>query len=166
MSRNRIAAGTLAGLIGGLVGAWAMNEFQAIAGEMRNVERERQHVPQENQSDSEDATMKAADQFSRAFAHHPLSKQQKQQLGPVVHYLFGAAMGALYGATAAVFPAASTGFGTLFGAALFAIADEGAVPALGLSKKPQEYPASSHAMALASHLVWGTTTEAVRRIAA
>jgi uncharacterized membrane protein YagU involved in acid resistance len=75
-------------------------------------------------------------------------------------------MGTLYGALAAVLPAATSGFGTAFGTALFALADETAVPVLGLSKPPTEYPLSSHAKALASHLVWGATTEAVRRIAA
>lgn len=38
-----------------------------------------------------------------------------------------------------------------------------AVPALGLSKKPAEYPAAVHAQALASHLVYGLTTDLVRR---
>jgi len=50
-----------------------------------------------------------------------------------------------------------------FGAAVWAIADEGIVPAAGLSKSPTEYPLSIHAYALASHLVYGLTTELVRR---
>ena len=41
-----------------------------------------------------------------------------------------------------------------FGAALWAISDEVAVPALRLSKGPQAYPLRTHAMALASHLVY------------
>jgi putative membrane protein len=159
----------IAGFVGGVVGAWMMNEFQSIASEVQEKEKQRHSHRREQQSqqdDSDDATMKAADKLSQLVTHHPLTKQQKKEFGPVVHYAFGGAMGALYGATAAIMPAASTGFGTLFGAALFLFADEAAVPALGLSKKPQDYPASSHAMALASHLVWGTTTEAVRRLAA
>jgi hypothetical protein len=38
-----------------------------------------------------------------------------------------------------------------------------AVPALGLSKKPTESPAAVHAYALASHAVYGLTTDLVRR---
>jgi hypothetical protein len=34
---------------------------------------------------------------------------------------------------------------------------------LGLAKKPQEYPVSVHASALAAHLAYGATTEFVRR---
>jgi uncharacterized membrane protein YagU involved in acid resistance len=51
----------------------------------------------------------------------------------------------------------------LFGTGLFVAADEVAVPALGLSKSPREYPLSTHLYGLASHLVYGFTAEYVRR---
>jgi uncharacterized membrane protein YagU involved in acid resistance len=38
------------------------------------------------------------------------------------------------------------------------------VPLAGLSKAPTEYPLSSHASAFATHLVYGATTEAVRKL--
>jgi uncharacterized membrane protein YagU involved in acid resistance len=50
-----------------------------------------------------------------------------------------------------------------FGAAVWLIADEGIVPAAGLSKSPAEYPLSIHAYAFTSHLVFGLTAELVRR---
>ena len=53
--------------------------------------------------------------------------------------------------------------GLPFGAAFWLLADETAVPLLGLSKGPTEYPLSTYAYALASHLVYGLTAEAVRR---
>jgi hypothetical protein len=54
---------------------------------------------------------------------------------------------------------------TLYGATLWATADEVAVPALGLSEPASEYPAAIHLQALASHLVYGVATwEAVRAI--
>jgi len=37
------------------------------------------------------------------------------------------------------------------------------VPLLGLSKAPTAYPVSTHVYALASHFVYGITTEVVRR---
>jgi putative membrane protein len=43
------------------------------------------------------------------------------------------------------------------------VVDETAVPVLGLSKPPTDYPASTHVYALASHLVYGLTAELVRR---
>src|SRR5215831_9326800 len=48
-------------------------------------------------------------------------------------------------------------------AAVWLIADEIIVPALGLSKPPTKYPLSTHASSIASHLVYGMTTEIVRR---
>ena len=72
-------------------------------------------------------------------------------------------MGGLYGALAEIAPIAIIGFGLAFGAIFWVAADEAAVPALGLSKSPTESPLSTHASALASHLVYGLTTDLVRR---
>jgi uncharacterized membrane protein YagU involved in acid resistance len=75
----------------------------------------------------------------------------------------GATSGALYGAVAEVLPEVKVGAGLPFGVAVWLIADEGIVPAAGLSKSASEYPLSIHAYAFASHLVFGLTTEIVRR---
>ena len=72
-------------------------------------------------------------------------------------------MGAVYGAAAEFSSEITSGAGLPFGALIWLGADEGVVPLLGLSKSPTEYPLSIHAYALASHLVYGLTTEAVRR---
>lgn len=96
------------------------------------------------------------------FNHH-LTKSEKETAGTVAHYTMGVASGAIYGAVAEVMPAATVCDGTAFGAAIWLMADEGAVPWLGLSKNPSEFPASIHTYAIASHLVYGLTTELVRR---
>ena len=49
------------------------------------------------------------------------------------------------------------------GATVWLIADEAGVPLAGLSKPPTEYPLTSHLSAFATHLIYGATTEAVRR---
>ena len=72
-------------------------------------------------------------------------------------------MGAFYGGLAELEPRATAGAGLPYGAAVFVGADEVAVPALGLSKPPQEYPASAHIYGLASHLVYGLSLEMARR---
>jgi hypothetical protein len=43
------------------------------------------------------------------------------------------------------------------------VAREFLVPKLGLSKSTSEYPLSTHVYSLASHIVYGLTTELVRR---
>jgi putative membrane protein len=60
-------------------------------------------------------------------------------------------------------PAGTKGEGTLYATALFVGGDEVAVSALGLAQSPADYPLLSHANALASHLVYGVTTELGRR---
>jgi putative membrane protein len=64
---------------------------------------------------------------------------------------------------AEVVPEVTAGAGLPFGVAFWLVVDEGAVPLLGLSKGPMEYPLSTHAYALASHFVYGLTAELVRR---
>ena len=54
--------------------------------------------------------------------------------------------------------------GIPFGAAFWLLADEISVPLLGFSKGPTEYPVSTHAYALASHLIYGATAELSRRV--
>lgn len=159
--------GLAAGLAGGLAGAWAMTLFQQgweSVSQRFNGNTGEEQSSQSNNEDNDDATAKAADKvYSKVFGT-PLSREQKKVAGPAVHYVFGTAMGGLYGLAAEYDKRATTGAGVPFGTALFAAADEVAVPALGLSKDPTEYPLSSHAYALASHAVYGATTEAVRRL--
>jgi uncharacterized membrane protein YagU involved in acid resistance len=92
-----------------------------------------------------------------------LTKSEKKVAGPAVHYALGTSVGALYGAVAELAPEVSAGVGLPFGAAFWLVADETAVPLLGLSKAPTEYPLGTHVYALASHFVYGLTTEVVRR---
>lgn len=145
--------GALAGIAAGLVASFAMNQFQAGLAKVKN----RKEQPA-GESPEEPATVKAAESVLR----HDLSPGQKKPAGNIVHYVFGAAAGGVYGLVAEKTSVARIGFGTLFGSVLWLLADEIAVPALGLAKGPREYPLSAHGSALASHLVYGAATELVR----
>ncbi len=162
--------GLIAGVLGGLAASWMMNQFQsALSSFQEGFEQEtgsaQKNSGQQKQKseDSEDATMKAAMKLLQPLIGRQLSKEEKQKAGPVVHYVFGGLMGGCYGVLSEYFPQAHAGFGTVFGTALFLGADEIAVPVLGLSGSPLEYPVSSHVYAFSSHLVYGLSTEAVRR---
>ena len=162
-----ILKGMLAGAVGGLVASWTMNEFQkAWAAAERQITDGRlgHQGKQKGGEDAEDATMKTADRISELLQGRHLTRDEKKKAGPVVHYAFGAIMGAVYGATVEVNPAANALAGIPFGAILFAAADEVALPALGLSDKPAAYPLSTHFYGLVSHAVYGVTTETVRRM--
>ncbi len=174
-----VPKGVAAGVIGGLAAALAMNQFQALWGKLsEGIERPhgaqslQQGSPehgigrelQERGSDDEEdnAAVRAANIVSEDLFNHRLTKSEKEIGGAVSHYAMGVVSGAIYGAVAEILPRATVGVGLGFGAAVWIIADEGVVPALGLSKSMEEYSPSIHAYAFASHLVYGLTTELVR----
>ena len=82
---------------------------------------------------------------------------------PTIHYAFGGALGAIYGAAAARTPDITAGGGLPFGASVWLIADELGMPMAGLAKAPTEYPLKDHLTTFASHLVFGALTDGVRR---
>lgn len=152
--------GMLAGLVGGLTGAWAMNKFQAsLSKAMKNCAG----TSGQPKAEGDDATMKLAEWLLKSIADIELTSEQKKSAGSFVHYGFGGAMGGLYGALLERSRKPGLIDGTLLGVLLFAGADELMVPALGLSESPTKYPLSVHASALGAHLVYGLTTEEVRR---
>ena len=155
----------IGGLIGGLVAAYAMEHFQRALG---RISHDLGGAPggggqQYRQPQSEPSTYKAADAIARTATGAPVPPHDKPAAGAAIHYAFGAAVGAIYGAAAARTPDVTAGGGVPFGATVWLIADEIGMPASGLAKPPSEYPLQDHATSLASHCIYGATTEAVRR---
>lgn len=170
---GRICRGAVAGLVGGLAASWLMNQFMSKAGAplQKAVQTDEQNREDEERSREEagqpreDATMKAADAIVKeATGGRHLSWEGKERGGPVVHYAFGALMGALYGGVAECAPAVTVAAGSGFGTALFAGADLLAVPALGLSGNPGKQPPAKLATPFAAHIVYGVATDLVRRL--
>jgi len=81
-----------------------------------------------------------------------------------VHYAFGAGVGAIYGALAERAPVVSAGLGLLFGAAVWLGAHVITVPALGLARPPARQPRAKAMQEFALHLLYGLTTDVVRRL--
>jgi uncharacterized membrane protein YagU involved in acid resistance len=153
-----VVKGALAGLAGGLIASFVMSEFQSLWQKLAKGDEEQAAKPVSD----EPATVKAAEAISENALDHELTKEEKQTAGPLIHYAMGGTSGLIYGTTAELLPVTTTGLGLPFGAAVWIVADDVVVPALGLSKPVTEYPLSTHAYALASHLVYGLTTELVR----
>jgi putative membrane protein len=168
-----VLKGLAAGTIGGLVASWVMDEFQYAWVKVSNSLQQRRETKfssanQAEQSQSVDeeqepATVKAAEMVSEKIFGHQLAQGEKKIAGDAVHYATGAASAAIYGVAAELVPEVTVGAGLPFGTAVWLVVDEGAVPLLGLSKAPSEYALSTHIYALASHFVYGLTTEFVRR---
>jgi len=131
-----------------------MNRFQAALSGLK--------TQQSSGSGGDDATQKAISRFAPSLARN-LTRDEISIGGSMVHYGFGTMMGAVYGGAAEVMPRTSMAWGLPFGAALWLGGDEIAVPLAGLSSAPGDYPASTHASALAAHLVYGLTADVVRR---
>jgi hypothetical protein len=170
-----VLKGLVAGLAAGLVASWTMNQFQAawtrIAEGMEKPHGAQSMQPSDGSNgeqaqdtaEQDDATVETAKAISKGVFGHELQENEKKPAGAVVHYAFGTLSGGLYGALAEISPQVTTAAGVPFGAAFWLVADEVTVPLLGLSKGPTEYPVSTHAYALASHVVFGVTTELSRR---
>ena len=179
-SEHDVWKGMAAGVAGGLVASLVMNQFQALWHKLAEGE-ERSHGAQSRQRGSpergigaglkaqgkddpdDDAAERLANAISVEVFDRELTKSEKEVQGVAFHYAMGITSGALYGAVAEIIPESTVGLGLGFGTAVWILADEGIVPAIGLSKAPTEYPLSIHAYAFSSHLVYGLTTEVVRR---
>jgi uncharacterized membrane protein YagU involved in acid resistance len=147
-----------------------MNQFQAavsaVAESAAPKERERKGLPEptaKEKSGGDDNTVEAAEAISEEVFGHELARYEKKWAGPLVHYGFGMALGAFYGACASALPV-EAGSGMGYGAAIWLGADEIAVPLVGLSGPPTDTPLSGHVNALASHLVYGLVTHFTRKL--
>jgi putative membrane protein len=146
-SSRSIAKGLLAGLLGGLAGSVAK-----IAGEMVYNPRTEGQVP-------------PPVVLVRRIAGHPLTHMQELVTMNAIHFTFGAATGAIYGAVAEAAPAVTAGYGSVFGVVLQLCTHETLVPAAGLDKPAPQQPMREHLSEFFTHILYGVATEAVRRIA-
>ncbi len=89
-----------------------------------------------------------------------------EKLGQAVHWGYGILVGGLYGAIrdARAREGLDLGAGLGYGAVLWLLGDEVAVPALGLAKGPTAHPPGTHATTLGAHLVYGAATSVANRI--
>lgn len=173
--------GVLAGALGGLAGTAAMYGIQRLldlrhrrattqAVQEVSLRGGRQDIAQLKRTArrtgrrQQDATMRAAEAGASLFGMRRLPYRERHRAALALHYLFGAAAGALYGAASVRVPALRSQFGVAYGLAVWLVAAEVALPLLGLAKGPRAYPPRDHASAALSHAAFGATTEAVRRV--
>ena len=148
----RIWKGCIAGVAGGLLGAFAMSKVHAALQQLASA------PPQKG----EDSTEKAAAELSRLVLHRELVGGKKKAAGPIVHYTFGAATGGLYGIAAEINPLVRSGGGALFGIAVWLGAHVIAVPAFGLAEPITRSSAGQETAEFGAHLAYGTVVELVR----
>ena len=146
----------LAGVVGGLVGSLAMKGYIVAA---RRLHGDRSSPA----FDQGGPSHQVAELAFRGVAGRSLTPAERVVGGEVVHYAFGAFVGAIYGGLAEYQPWVLAGYGLLFGVGVFVAADESSMPALGLTNKPWDETLGAQAEHLGAHLVFGVVSEAVRK---
>jgi uncharacterized membrane protein YagU involved in acid resistance len=120
--------------------------------------------PQAHTRADDDAAVRSASAMYIAATGRRPDRRLRLRLGTMAHYGFSAGLGVGYVLLADRFPAIRRGMGTLYGGAVWAVADEGLMPAFNLSRGPREQSAGMHAYSLAGHAVYGATLECARLI--
>lgn len=120
----------------------------------------------QERSEDTNANEILAQKIATAVLGRTLTDRELERASPAVHYLFGATMATLYGMAAEWSDRVRVGAGAAFGALLWIAADEIAIPVFGLADPERPYPLERHAQSLASHIVYGMTTELVRQLGA
>jgi hypothetical protein len=160
--------GVLAGAIGGLAGTWAMSEAQrmwtcAVDGEAP-VSAAGKHDARDWQerSEGQNSNEIAAQAVATSVTGRRLERDELGVGAALMHYTFGTAAGALYGAFVHRRPSQANGIA--FGLAVWLLADEIAMPLLGLSKSTLRRPAEKRLQSIAAHIVFGMTTDLTRSV--
>ena len=150
---------TLLGMTTGLISTWIMSKSQAQMKAFQNkISEDRDQEERHKQGRRKDpSTVKLANKISRAVVHHPIPRNKKNLAGQIVHYGFGASMGALYGALNYKRHNETLASGLSFGVVVWLVADNVLVPLMGLAKPPTETTIRTHLYALGSHLVYGAS---------
>lgn len=100
--------------------------------------------------------------LAEQIAGHPLDPVPQAVASGTIHWVFGAAAGAAYGALAEFYPTVTDKKGASFGLALMSLTHRHALPALGLSAQPEDQTTREQTSEAATHLVYGVVAETVR----
>ena len=170
---QHISRGLGAGLLGGAVGLLAMELVKRVTAPLVDkrapepsdaflTERSMSPLGPQHRPD-EGATDALGRLAYEAMAGHEPSRATKNKLSWAVHIGYGLAVATLYGAIRGRRARRILRDGAVFGAGLWLLGDELAVPLLGLSDRPTTYPARRHLQSLAQHLGFGVATAAATR---
>jgi hypothetical protein len=167
---SNVCAGMVAGMIGGAVGTWLMSEFQGAWSRVVDgfqspsaAGHDDARDWQERHEQGRNANEMAAQAVAEHTIHRRLSRDEAKVGALLVHYAFGATVGAIYGAMVDRSRHAGVASGAAYGTAVLIGGDKVAVPLLGLADRNADYSFEANLQAFASHMVFGVATEFVRR---
>jgi hypothetical protein len=165
----KLFSGLAAGFVGGIVATWVLDKYQQGALEVtRRAEGAVGAGPvlsryQENQlRDQQRAHAETADRLARSTRGKGLSRTQRRDAAPLVHYAVGALAGGAYGLAAELIPAVRAGYGTGYASLLFMGGSQALLPGFGFGALNNR--AAAQGDGLSGHIIYGATLEATRRL--
>lgn len=153
--RGSVLGNAVRGAIAGAAATWVMDLVTTTLLERQSPEDKarEQAVRPNDQSSVANLVDLLADRFDV-----DVTPESKATLSQVIHYGLGIVPGAKYGALRHRVPLLGAGGGLVYGALLWAVADEWLNAQLGLSAPPDAYPPATHLRGLVGHLVLGAVT--------
>src|SRR3954469_13506851 len=169
--RTSTSRAVLAGVLGGLAGTLAMNYAQRLwthaadGAAPRSAGGKHDARDWQEREEGRNANELAAQAIATTIRGRPLTYDELKVAAPLAHFTFGAALGAIHGRTVRddrgnLFTRAAT-----FGAAVWLLADEAAMPLLRLSRPTTQRSLEKHLQSFVAHMAFGTVAELVRAIA-
>ncbi|HEV2149696.1 MAG TPA: DUF1440 domain-containing protein [Longimicrobiaceae bacterium] len=155
-----LLADVLKGALAGAAATWAMGP---VTGYLYEHESKQARSAEDEARGGKTAYGVAAERAAEAVGRE-LSDDERATYGSAIHWGLGVGAGAVYGALRGRLPGTDLGNGLLFGAAFWALVDEGANTALGLTPGPTAFPWQTHARGLAGHLVFGLAADTTLRV--
>jgi putative membrane protein len=158
----------VAGVWGGLAGTAAMNYAQRLWTRAADGEPPRSAAGKHDARDWQEreegrnANELAAQAIATTIRGRPLTREELTVAAPLAHFTFGAGVGAIHGVVSRDDHEFSFARGAAFGAAVWLLADEVAMPLIGLSGPTAQRAVERHLQSFVSHLVFGTIAELVR----
>lgn len=159
--QGNLARGIIVGAAAGLVGTLAMTAFQSWWSKSQPAGPP---LGSSGNGDPEPPTEKAADAISEATQGQDLSAGEREKAGDAVHFTMGTTCGAIYGALSEFIPAVTALDGVAYGSCVWLVANNAAVPSLGLSEPPSEQSTSEQVSSFLAHAVYGLSVDLTRRV--
>jgi putative membrane protein len=143
-----LVKGLLAGVAGGLAGSAAKIVAEKL-------------FPPRTQGQPEPPEL-IVERVAHAAGEQP-SETAKQVAGQGIHWGFGTMLGGVYGVAAELSPGVTSWRGSVFGLTVNRLAHKGLLPGLDLIEPVPQQPAQERVSEWVSHVVYGVTTDLVRR---
>lgn len=150
----------LYGAIGGIVGTLIMEQVTSFMYKFESDEKKKK----EESLRTEPPPQVMARRITENVLHVKVSDETMSKLGNSVHWGYGMAWGALYGALRERVPTLSKAAGLPFGLGFWIVGDEVVTTAFKITPPAQAFPIDAHLRGLAGHLAFAASADGVYRV--